>query len=360
LGDLTYEYDKAGNRTKIGGSFARTGIPESVPSTNYNAANQQTTFADKTLTYDDDGNLTSITDTNGTTLYSWNARNQLAAISGPNVNASFVYDGLGRRETKTINNSLTEFLYDGVNPIQETSGATVLANILTGLGIDQYFARNDVGAGITTNFLTDALGSTIALADSAGTVQTESTYEPFGRSTVAGASNTNPFQYTGRENDGTAVYYYRARYYNPSLQRFIGEDPIGFAGGDVNLYAYVRNSPVKSTDPFGLRAQCCNQDLLDCMDKCIQQNDPLTLLGKGLLTFSGGILWKSWFGIRPFGGPIFSVPSGLAHLAGGGGAARSIRLVGDIGSGVWTLYGNLLALMELYCLGECLGDACAY
>ena len=71
LGDLTYEYDKAGNRTKVGGSFARTGVPENVPSTNYNAANQQTTFGDKTLTYNDNGNLQSITDSNGTTLYSW-------------------------------------------------------------------------------------------------------------------------------------------------------------------------------------------------------------------------------------------------------------------------------------------------
>jgi YD repeat-containing protein len=85
IGNLTYEYDKAGNRIKTGGSFARTGIPQGVSSTAYNAANQQTTFADKTLTYDDNGNLTSIVDGSGTTLYSWNARNQLTGISGPGV-----------------------------------------------------------------------------------------------------------------------------------------------------------------------------------------------------------------------------------------------------------------------------------
>jgi YD repeat-containing protein len=76
LGNLTYEYDKAGNRIKTGGSFARTGVPDGVSTTNYNAANQQTAFGDKTLTYDDNGNLTSMTDTGGTTTYSWNARNQ--------------------------------------------------------------------------------------------------------------------------------------------------------------------------------------------------------------------------------------------------------------------------------------------
>jgi YD repeat-containing protein len=147
LGDLTYEYDKAGNRTKIGGSWARTGMPESITTTSYDANNRQLTFGDKTLTYDDNGNLQSITDSNGTTLYQWNARNQLVGISGPNVNASFVYDGLGRREAKTINGSLTEFLYDGVNPVQENSGAAVLANILPGWPISRnvptQFQRRD-------------------------------------------------------------------------------------------------------------------------------------------------------------------------------------------------------------------------
>jgi RHS repeat-associated protein len=251
LGDLTYEYDKAGNRNKVGGSFARTGVPENVPSTNYNAANQQTTFGDKTLTYDNNGNLTSITDSNGTTLYSWNARNQLVGVNGANVNASFVYDGTGKRQGKMINGNSTEFLYDGVNPVQETSGATVLANILPGLGIDEVLTRTDVGTGLTSSLLPDALGSTIAMTDAAGVVQTEYSYEPFGKTTATGASNSNPFQYTGRENDGTGLYHYRVRYYHPALQRFMTEDPAGFAGGDYNLYTYVRNSPANFTDPTG-------------------------------------------------------------------------------------------------------------
>ena len=177
LGDLTYEYDKNGNRITTGGSFARTGIPQAVGSTAYDAANQQTTFADKTLTYDNNGNLQTITDTSGTTTYTWNARNQLIGISGPGVSASFVYDGLGRRESKTINGNLTEFLYDRLNPVQETSGATILANILPGLGIDEFLTRTDVVAGVTSNFLTDALGSPVAVTDNAGVVQTEYTRE---------------------------------------------------------------------------------------------------------------------------------------------------------------------------------------
>ena len=124
-------------------------------------------------------------------------------ISGPGVSASFVYDGLGRREKKTINSNLTEFLFDGRNPVQETSGATVLANILPGLGIDEFLTRTEVSSGTTSFFLADALGSPVAVTDASGVVQTEYTYKPFGRTTVSGASNTSSYQYTGRENDGT-------------------------------------------------------------------------------------------------------------------------------------------------------------
>jgi len=93
----------------------------------------------------------------------------------------------------------------------------------------------------------------LALTNDAGAVQTTYRYDPFGNTTVTGTS-TNPFQYTGRENDGTGLMFYRARYYSPTLQRFISEDPIEFFGGDVNLYAYVLNSPLNFIDPYGLAA----------------------------------------------------------------------------------------------------------
>jgi RHS repeat-associated protein len=159
--------------------------------------------------------------------------------------ASFVYDPLGRRVSKTIGGSTTSYLYDGPNPVQEGS-----ANLLTGLGIDEYLMRTD-SAG-ARSLLTDALGSTEALTDATGTVQTEYTYEPFGKTTVTGASSTNSFQYTGRESDGTGLYYYRSRYYSPMMQRFVSEDPISFLGGDVNIYTYVSNNPINFTDPYGL------------------------------------------------------------------------------------------------------------
>lgn len=253
LGDLTYEYDKAGQRTKVGGSFARTGIPQTVNTTNYNAANHQLVFGDKTMTFDNNGNLQTITDNAGTTTYTWNSRNQLTGISGP-VSASFYYDGLGRREKKIVNGAITEFLYDGLNPVQETNGTPVTANLLTGLGLDEFLTRTDNGTGLTSAFLTDALGSAVASTNASGTVQTEYSYEPFGKVNTTGTTNNSSYQFTGRENDGTSVNYYRARYYEPGLQRFISEDPIGFASGDVNFYAYVRNDPIQFVDPSGLLA----------------------------------------------------------------------------------------------------------
>jgi RHS repeat-associated protein len=100
--------------------------------------------------------------------------------------------------------------------------------------------------------LPDALGLTVALGDNTGALQTQYTYEPFGVTTQSGSASTNTYKYTAREDDGTGLYYYRARYYHPRLQRFIAEDPIGFHGGDVNLYGYVGNNPILLRDPMGL------------------------------------------------------------------------------------------------------------
>ena len=101
--------------------------------------------------------------------------------------------------------------------------------------------------------LADGSGSAIAVTDRDGTQGVQYTYAPFGETASTDAVFPNPFQFTGRENDGIAgLYYYRTRYYHPGLHRFIGEDGLSFAGGDVNLYAYVRNVPTTLRDPRGL------------------------------------------------------------------------------------------------------------
>jgi RHS repeat-associated protein len=141
-----------------------------------------------------------------------------------------------------------QYLYDGANVAQEITGGSVSASILSG-GTDEYFSRTDSSG--TRSFLTGALGSTVAMADSSGTLQTSYTYEAFGKASSSGAADPNPLQFTGRENDGTGLQYNRARYYSPTLQRFISQDPLGFGGGDVNTSAYAGNSPTNFTDPSG-------------------------------------------------------------------------------------------------------------
>jgi RHS repeat-associated protein len=95
------------------------------------------------------------------------------------------------------------------------------------------------------------LGSAVAVADSTGTIQTSYTYDPFGSTSFSGVAGINPFQFTGRENEGNGLYYYRARYYSSALGRFISEDPDGLLGGDTNFYSYVLDSPTNFRDPSG-------------------------------------------------------------------------------------------------------------
>ena len=249
LGDLSYTYDAAGQRTAVGGTWARTSLPAALASATYDDANQIATWGATSFTYDDNGNLTS----DGVRSFTWDSRNQLVLLTGP-VPASFAYDGFGRRRSKTVASTTTGFLYDVLNPVQELSGGSVVANLLSGLDIDEYFTRTD-SLGVR-NYLTDALVSTVALADVSAVVQTEYTYEPFGTVSVTGGSTSNTIAFTGREADGTGLYYYRARYYDSGRERFLAEDPIGFAGLDLNLYRYVHSSPTNARDPLGLCPPC--------------------------------------------------------------------------------------------------------
>jgi RHS repeat-associated protein len=227
--------------------------------------------------------MTSVTNNCGVTNYTWNARNRLVGINGfkpdcSTLTASFKYDALGRRIEKTINGVTTRYFYDGLDIIQEknASGA-VTANYIRTLNIDEPLTR--IKGSTVRHYVKDALGSVIALTDDTGVVRTTYTYDPFGNVTVSGETSDNPFQYTGRENDGTGLYYYRARYYSPELQRFISEDPIRLAGGDVNYYAYVGNNPVNVTDPSGkgpiLFGVCISLTIADTIDTGYELSEAL-------------------------------------------------------------------------------------
>lgn len=232
--------------------LAAVALPANVagsPSTTYNADNEQTKFNGASLSFDNNGNLSG----DGTNTYTWDARNHLKQIAqGRTTIATFVYDGFGRRMSKTTSGTTTQFLYDGLNPVQELNASDgVVANLLTGLNVDEYFTRTDSSNNVST-LLTDALDSPVGLVGSGQTIATNYTYQPFGATTVGGSANGSSYEFTGRGNDGAGLYYYRARYYQPAHQRFIAQDPIEFADGNANLYAYVGNDAVNLLDPEGL------------------------------------------------------------------------------------------------------------
>jgi len=111
----------------------------------YNANNQLTQWGTVIPTYDKNGNTLS----DGMNTYSWDARNRLQSAN--NNGAVFSYDPLGRRVSKTIQTTTTNFPYDGMNAVQEY-GANPTANLLTG-GVDERFTRTT--SAETDEYLTD-------------------------------------------------------------------------------------------------------------------------------------------------------------------------------------------------------------
>lgn len=119
----------------------------------------------------------------------------------------------------------------------------------------------------------DQLGSIIAITNKSGTLVEQYAYSAFGEMRIFDGSGVeiqnsqvgNIFGFTGREFDSEShLYYYRARYYDPSLGRFISADPIGFGGGDANLYRYVFNNALILKDPTGLSSYV--GDMLDYLE----------------------------------------------------------------------------------------------
>jgi RHS repeat-associated protein len=294
LGTLAYTYDLAGRRSTVSGSWARTGIPAAVSAATYNPDNELTSWGSKVLSYDPNGNLTS----DGTNTYTWNARNQLSGISG-GITASFGYDALDRRTTSTIGGATSQYLLDGQNVAEQLSSTRApTSTFLDGLSPNQYFT--DTTSGQQSALLTDALGSTVALAGSAGTIQTQYTYDPFGSAATGGAASTNPIQYTGMQNDGTGQYFDHARYYSPGLDRFTSQDSIGCSSTEANLYRYVGDNPTNMTDPSGLSAQCVAAGAL-------------ILVGAALAVYGGFLIF--FFPLHPLG--YIAVAAGLFSIGYG-------------------------------------------
>lgn len=261
LDTINYTYDANGNR--LGKDIATESLLETPITATYDDANRMAslTFTASgetcTLGYDDNGNLArKACPTTGTTVYTWDSRNRLSGVTVQDpatpatvlLSATFKYDPLDRRVERTINGNTTQYIYDGPQAIAEVNRGSVRNNLLTGLAIDEVLGR--YAANGNRVYLTDALGSVIAQAKDDQTIQNTYAYSPYGEAKTSGNDEDNSVQYTARENDGTGLMYFRARYYDPVLKRFISEDPIGL-GGSMNSYTYANNNPIYYADPNG-------------------------------------------------------------------------------------------------------------
>ncbi len=268
--DVAYVYDDVGNRlSKTVGAVTETYAPNSL--------NQYSSVNGRSYTYDANGNLTKRDTRSGTETYTYDADNKLLAFSGVRHVAEYGYDAFKRRTTAKVTSKVgprrlpfmpllapptvvpisplgathTRYVYDGNQVIMEIDESTgmLLRRFVYGTYVDEPVVMKTAAGDLT--YHSDALGSIVAISDGAGAPAGSHTYTPFGTVDTDG-SRGNPYLFTGRRCDvESGLYYYRSRYYDARIGRFLSPDPLGLAAG-TNLYAYTANNPVMFVDPLGL------------------------------------------------------------------------------------------------------------
>jgi RHS repeat-associated protein len=246
MNSLNYSYDKNGNRLNSG--YQHTD------------QNRLTTDGVYSYDYDNEGNRTKRTEisTGKVDEYTWDYRNRLTSVVSRDIygvvtqTVSYEYDVNDLRVKKNVDGSIENYYLDGDNIAFVTDGVGDRAfHYLYGLEADQVLAQ-DSETGMVWS-LADRLGSIDVLVNEHGLIVDQRTYDSFGN-TLSQLDPTVKFRfgYTGRESDPeTGLYYYRARYFDSNVGRFISTDPIGFEAGDSNLYRYVFNNSTTYTDPSG-------------------------------------------------------------------------------------------------------------
>lgn len=217
------------------------------------------------------GCVTQITDTAGTRSLAWNSQYQLTAVStnGTTVEA-YSYDSLGRKVATTTAGETTYHVYDGMHMVADLdySGGLV-RSYQPGPGVDNWLEMTVYTGTVaqTYYYLTDHVGIVHALADTNGVIVESYRYDAWGRvlgvfdrsgtplTSDLGLPTTgigNRYLWQGREYSWTTgLYYFRARWYDPVLGRWLSKDPIGINGG-WNQYVFCGNNPVIFVDPLGL------------------------------------------------------------------------------------------------------------
>jgi RHS repeat-associated protein len=190
-------------------------------------------------------------------MYIWDSRNRLSSVTdGSGTTAAFKYDFQRNliEIDKTAAGSTTaqRFVIDGITNVASlTDAAGLPVSVLTGRSLDAHIASMDT-AGNVSFVIGDPLNSTVGVTSATGALSSQFDYEPYGQTTGT-APSTYPFTFTGRVPVTGSTLYFRNRFYDTAAGRFLSEDPIGYSGGDYNLYRYVRGGPTNAIDPTGLK-----------------------------------------------------------------------------------------------------------
>ncbi|HEX8204348.1 MAG TPA: RHS repeat-associated core domain-containing protein, partial [Isosphaeraceae bacterium] len=249
--ESTYTYDSNGNR------LTHTGPSGTVAGT-YDAQDRLLTYGTTSYTYTANGELRTKTDTatGQTTEYTYDTQGNLRTVLLPDgTRIDYLIDGANRRIGKKVNGVLVQgFLYDEdhITPVAELDGAgNVVARFV-------YASRGHVPdymikGGVTYRIVADHLGSVRLVVDAAtGAVAQRIDYDAFGIILLDTNPGYQPFGFAGGMYDrDTGLVRFGYRDFDPAVGRWTMKDPIGFAGGDGNLHAYVGGDPQNWVDPYG-------------------------------------------------------------------------------------------------------------
>jgi RHS repeat-associated protein len=216
-----------------------------------------------TYRYDLNGNLIQKTERGVVWRYEWDAENRLVRVrkatteGAESTEIEYAYYDNGNRAWKRVTEPgqepvVTHYVHDGIHVIAEYNGeGTLLKEYVYSGNIDEVLNIKD---GTENLFLhQDGLNSVVAVTDADGERVASYNYEAFGTIKDATGALDNPITYTGRWFEPeTGDYFYRARYYDSGVGRFLKRDPIGFKSNDYNFYRYVLNNPMNKIDPYGL------------------------------------------------------------------------------------------------------------
>ncbi|MFZ5503509.1 MAG: RHS repeat-associated core domain-containing protein [Pseudomonadota bacterium] len=241
----SYGYDANGNR------LSRNGV-----SGTYDDQDRLLAWAGNTYTYTANGELHTKTNAAGVTNYTYDVYGNLKAVTLPDgTPITYLTDGRNRRIGKQINGTTTQgFLYQDQLRIAAELDATntVVSRFVYGtrINVPEYMIKS----GTMYRIITDHLGSVRLVVNTTdGSIAQRLDYDSYGNVTTDTNPGFQPFGFAGGlyDND-TKLTRFGARDYDAESGRWTAKDPIGFNGGDSNLYAYTANDPINFIDPLGL------------------------------------------------------------------------------------------------------------